>query len=73
MILTPKGVTFQPVVVIGLGKNLLFKSVLGHCEMGINLFLHFVREVGSYHKLSGKVVIWRAIVNSADPSPTSLL
>ena len=27
MILTP----FHPVVVIGLGKNLLFKSVLAHC------------------------------------------
>ena len=25
------GVTFHPVVVIGLGKNLLFKSVLAHC------------------------------------------
>ena len=31
MILTPYGVTFHPVVVIGLGKNLLFKSVLAHC------------------------------------------
>ena len=32
IILTPYGVTFHPVVVIGLGKNLLFKSVLAHCE-----------------------------------------
>ena len=32
MILTPKGVPFHPVVVIGLGKNLLFKSVLARCE-----------------------------------------
>ena len=31
MILTPQGVPFHPVVVIGLGKNLLFKSVLAHC------------------------------------------
>ena len=31
MILTPLGVTFHPVVVIGLGKNLLFKSFLAHC------------------------------------------
>ena len=31
MILTPYGVPFHPVVVIGLGKNLLFKSVLAHC------------------------------------------
>ena len=33
MILTPYGVTFHPVVVIGLGKNLLFKSVLAHCDI----------------------------------------
>ena len=25
--------TFHPVVVIGLGKNLLLKSVLGHCGL----------------------------------------
>ena len=31
MILTPEGVPFHPLVVIGLGKNLLFKSVLAHC------------------------------------------
>ena len=29
--MTPQGVPFHPVVVIGLGKNLLFKSVLGQC------------------------------------------
>ena len=29
------GVPFHPVVVIGLGKNLLLKSVLGHCELTI--------------------------------------
>ena len=33
MILTLQGVTFHPVVVIGLGKNLLFKSVLAHCDI----------------------------------------
>ena len=27
------GVTFHPVVVIGLGKNFLFKSVLAHCDL----------------------------------------
>ena len=32
VILTPYGVSFHPVVVIGLGKNLLLKTVLGHCE-----------------------------------------
>ena len=32
VILTPYGVYFHPVVVIGLGKNLLFKSVLAHCD-----------------------------------------
>ena len=37
MILTPKGVPFHLVVVIGLGKNLLFKSVLAHCGLISNL------------------------------------
>ena len=52
MILTPWGVTFHPVVVIGLGKNLLFKSVLAHCEklfsykIGSHLFRRiYVRNV----------------------------
>ena len=27
------GISFQAVVFFGLGKNLLFKSVLGHCRM----------------------------------------
>jgi hypothetical protein len=31
VILTPQGVPFHPALVIGLGKNLLFKSVLAHC------------------------------------------
>ena len=32
------GVPFHPVVVVDLGKNLLFKSVLGHCDY----MAHFV-------------------------------
>ena len=49
MILTPYGVPFHPVVVIGLGKNLLFKSVLAHCgepgrsSLGIKLLLNKTR------------------------------
>ena len=31
MILTPLEVPFHPVAVIGLGKNLLLRFVLGHC------------------------------------------
>ena len=31
VVLTPQGVPFHPVVDICLGKNLLLKSVLGHC------------------------------------------
>ena len=34
------GVPFHPVVVIGLGKNLLLKSVLGHCAI-IRIFFTF--------------------------------
>ena len=37
MILTPLGVPFHPVVVICLGKNILLKSVLGHC-VPVHLF-----------------------------------
>ena len=32
LILDLWGISFHAVVVFGLGKNLLFKSVLGHCE-----------------------------------------
>ena len=31
LILDPWGISFHAIVVFGLGKNLLFKSVLGHC------------------------------------------
>ena len=29
----PMGYNYHAVVVFGLGKNFLFKSVLGHCEI----------------------------------------
>ena len=32
LILDLWGISFHAVVVFGLGKNLLFKSILGHCE-----------------------------------------
>jgi hypothetical protein len=32
LILDLWGISFHAVVVFGLGKNLLFKSVLGHCD-----------------------------------------
>ena len=28
----PMGISFHPVVVLGLGNDLLLKSILGHCE-----------------------------------------
>ena len=40
-ILAEWGISFHAVVVFGLGKNLLFKSVLGHCVGGpkiVNVF-----------------------------------
>ena len=44
--LTPYGVTFHPVVVIGLGKNLLLKSVLGHCGISIQIsYIHIMQLV----------------------------
>ena len=33
LILDLWGISFHAVVVFGLGKDLLFKSVLGHCEL----------------------------------------
>ena len=56
MILTPQGVPFHPVVVIGLGKNLLFKSVLAHLKhyhvfstfynlLKIKLMLNFIAYI----------------------------
>ena len=32
LILELWGISFPAVVVFGLGKNLLFKSILGHCD-----------------------------------------
>ena len=34
LILDLWGISFHAVVVFGLGKNLLFKSILGHCDPG---------------------------------------
>ena len=36
LILDLRGISFHAVVVVGLGKDLLFKSVLGHCAMEVN-------------------------------------
>ena len=44
LILDQWGISFRAVVVFGLGKNLLFKSVLGHCgllKQGTALPAHF--------------------------------
>ena len=38
LILVLWGVSFHAVVVFGLGKNLLFKSVLGHCDWHVLLY-----------------------------------
>ena len=37
VIMTPQGGPFHPVVVIGLVKNLLLKSVLGHCGIFLSV------------------------------------
>ena len=34
LILDLWGIRFHAVIVFGLGKNILFKSVLGHCDKG---------------------------------------
>ena len=37
LILDLWGISFHAEIVFGLGKNLLFKSVLGHCVNALNL------------------------------------
>ena len=37
MILDLWGISFHAVVVFGLGKNLLFKSILGHCVKKVKI------------------------------------
>ena len=34
LILDPWGISFHPAVVVGLGNDLLFNSILGHCARG---------------------------------------
>ena len=43
LILDLWGISFHAVIVFGPGKNILFKSVLGHCGPGRDLI------AGSYH------------------------
>ena len=38
LILDLWGISFHAVVVFGLGKNFLFKSILGRCDAGDNFF-----------------------------------
>ena len=44
LILDLWGISFHAVVVFGLGMNLLFKSVLGRCGIGLEslIFTHFL-------------------------------
>ena len=48
------GVTFHPVVVIGLGKNLLFKSVLAHCATKIGKIFTINLTVCSNRQIEGE-------------------
>ena len=41
LILDLWGISFHAVVVFGLGKNLLFKSILGHCDIFMYIFSRF--------------------------------
>ena len=45
LILDLWGVRFHAVVVFGLGKNLLFKSVLGHCVIVTGKCLHTIHWI----------------------------
>ena len=45
LILDPWGISFHPAVVVGLGNDLLFNSILGHCEMAAELFKNLIHKI----------------------------
>ena len=47
LILDLWGISFHPVVVVGLGNDLLFNFIVGHCArlLGQNFFVHFLGEL----------------------------
>ena len=49
LILDLWGISFHAVVVFGLGKNLLFKSVLGHCDYVLYYIRIIQQEVRIIH------------------------
>ena len=53
LILDLWGVSFHAAVVLGLGKDFLFKSALGHCDYTTNfanLYLHLRVQISYYSK-----------------------
>ena len=44
LILDLWGISFHAVIVFGLGNNLLFKSVLGHCDSMRNDYSQFLSQ-----------------------------
>jgi hypothetical protein len=45
LILDLWGINFHAMIVFGLGKNLLFKSVLGHCATHIMLIQNLLNKI----------------------------
>ena len=53
MILDLWGISFHAVLVFGLGKNLLFKSILGRCELADLIFGHtFFQDITELRNMS---------------------
>ena len=50
LILDLWGISFNAVVVVGLGKDLLFESVLGHCA--------YRRTLGSFENFGSEIQNW---------------
>ena len=48
LILDLWGISFHAVVVFGLGKNILFKSVLGRCDQEGNLKVRLLIKTSNY-------------------------
>ena len=82
LILDIQGISFHAVVVFGLGKNLLFKSILGRCEPTVFLknektHCQMKQEISKHHKIrfrDQKNIIIHTLASKkslAPPTPTS--
>ena len=61
LILDLWGISFNAVIVFGLGKDFLFKSVLGHCDVYISIDLRSLYHLQEYIQWMFYPAKWHAI------------